>query len=261
MSETITWVPREDGACDVELPSGCWRVRLEICSDPGCDATDGTLVAEGPGGVLEVDINLVDGSTDAEGEAAALARSMPEHLRWAAAVRQREERQLQRVTLPRARVTSGTHVLYGSLASADRSVFEGGRGVVDVFELDGERWLLDESFCPNPSCRCEEVKLAFVVANKGNTGFDADVELGRRPVVRAVYDGVDEARAERVLAHYVENRPRLQARLRQHYDDVKAIGTRSLAGPARRAPKKRPSRNGPCPCGSGRRYKACCGRT
>ncbi len=30
--------------------------------------------------------------------------------------------------------------------------------------------------------------------------------------------------------------------------------------PRRLQPSRKPSRNGPCPCGSGRKHKSCCGR-
>ncbi len=39
-----------------------------------------------------------------------------------------------------------------------------------------------------------------------------------------------------------------------------AVGTKSASGTARAAAGKPPGRNDPCPCGSGRKFKRCCGR-
>ena len=59
--------------------------------------------------------------------------------------------------------------------------------------------------------------------------------------------------------------------LKWRYGKIKEIGRRSLpigkrldadAPPARepRLSEGRPGRNDPCPCGSGKKYKKCCGR-
>ena len=87
--------------------------------------------------------------------------------------------------------------------------------------------------------------------------------------------------ATEILATWWERYREDLAVLKSRYNEIKQIGRRSLAsqrarpvggaGPARLAlpagyradsshPKRRTGRNDPCPCGSGKKYKKCCGR-
>ena len=56
------------------------------------------------------------------------------------------------------------------------------------------------------------------------------------------------------------NRAKIQSNT-QREEVVKPTGTNSGEAPARRqAISKKIGRNDPCPCGSGKKYKNCCGR-
>ena len=102
---------------------------------------------------------------------------------------------------------------------------------------------------------------------------------GRREVEKGHACSLDQATD--ILAAWWERFGEDLAVLKSRYKTIKQIGRRSL--PRRRAkllggaglaqpavpvgyradpshPKRRTGRNDPCPCGSGKKYKKCCGR-
>ena len=159
----------------------------------------------------------------------------------------------------------------------------------------GTYWLI-ESYCPDPDCDCRRVMLnvaekrrpTHFLASIGY-GFDREAEdagpyLDRLndqcPYAGALLDLVEElALSDR----------RYVARLERHYDLVKSaavdpahpayetlreatenedgwLSVRAMEAwaddpaPAPGPPPRRVGRNDPCPCGSGKKYKRCCGR-
>lgn len=165
---------------------------------------------------------------------------------------------------------------------------------ITVLDDDGPvpkgEYLLLESYCNKPGCDCRRVFINVVRADRegilatigygwedvgfyrkwmGPSGFEdvADRMAGARlePVQRqsdlapALFDlMVETALSDR---GYVE-------RLKRHYAMFKqAVNAR--AGDDAEAPRRSTprvvtvsgvSRNAPCPCGSGKKYKRCCGR-
>ena len=82
-----------------------------------------------------------------------------------------------------------------------------------------------------------------------------------RNVGSELYDGMLEA-IKRDTVRYiltVQPRPRVEIKREQVAKPVDTGGDGSLAKQPVRA-KKEPGRNDPCPCGSGKKYKHCCGR-
>jgi len=69
-----------------------------------------------------------------------------------------------------------------------------------------------------------------------------------------------QARLEQLWAAFQQRHPHHTARFAGRYATIKSIGRR-FVGPeeADASPKAKVGRNDPCPCGSGRKYKKCCG--
>jgi hypothetical protein len=153
---------------------------------------------------------------------------------------------------------------------------------------------LIESYCPDPNCDCRRAMLNVVEQNRPTHflasvgyGFDRDAE-DAGPYLDPLNEQCLYARALMGLVEDVAlNDPSYVARLERHYDLVKQAAV-DPAHPAYetlrrateddegwmsvravnallegRAPGPEPQpvgRNDPCPCGSGKKYKRCCGR-
>jgi len=147
---------------------------------------------------------------------------------------------------------------------------------------EGEYGLL-EFYCPDPDCDCRRVMINVVEKDRPTEflasisyGFDHDAEdagpyLDPLNKQCAYADGLLRM-VERVAFSDV----RYLARLKHHYALVKRAATdpdhpayarlqeaceEDQLTPGEAGPKpRRVGRNEPCPCGSGKKYKRCCGR-
>ena len=152
---------------------------------------------------------------------------------------------------------------------------------------------LIEWYCPDPDCNCRRVMINVVEKERPkhflasiSYGFDRDAE-DAGPYLDPLSEQCSYAGALIPLVKEVAlSDPRYVARLERHYDLVRRAAidpvhpayerlrqaTESdegwlsvsamdaLEGRAA-GPQSRPvGRNNPCPCGSGKKYKHCCGR-
>ncbi|MCB9508388.1 MAG: SEC-C domain-containing protein [Myxococcales bacterium] len=161
-------------------------------------------------------------------------------------------------------------------------------------EPDGEILSLEEFYCVDPDCDCRQVVLRVLESSTGRClativhAFDVaedDLERDRTaleplhdhsldaPLILEVVEQLLEAGlgfSERLSDHYErvkeacrDPRDPIHARIRT-LDHVRPPGLGRLQkalGLAPAPPKRPPALNAPCPCGSGRKYKGCCGRT
>ncbi len=118
---------------------------------------------------------------------------------------------------------------------------------------DAELWM-PPSYCMYPSCRCDDVAVQF---------FDVTQQAGgHRPRLGHVKASVRSLRDP-----VIDGQPVLQqlwnalieqvgvARLRDRFGRMRQVAARQPA----HAPRT-PARNAPCPCGSGKKFKRCCGK-
>lgn len=171
------------------------------------------------------------------------------------------------------------------------------------WEHGGDLYLLDDFYCPNPACRCQEVHVTFLRCRDSGTGqplhsedcFDASMTLDGEWRIDHCYS-CTEVEAKALLRAWRKHEPNHPANFSWRYQKVKEIARR---GPQRRlrlvkdhelpfepalplpwqltdtsfdeksedepvdspvAGTVRVGRNEPCPCGSGKKYKKCCGR-
>lgn len=150
---------------------------------------------------------------------------------------------------------------------------------LDAFKHESAEYLVDDLYCANPGCKCREVHLLFLeyqpADQHGNPArtdprFMAIISLdGQLKIERCIRVTAKEASA--IAAAWRSGFGDNLRELKWRYAKVKEIGGRThispttVVGPAKfpySTPKPaRPGRNDPCPCGSGMKYKRCCGRS
>ena len=139
-----------------------------------------------------------------------------------------------------------------------------------VLEDGALQYLAFDQYCLRPSCGCTTSALTIVAM--GNSAPAKPQEMAA--VMYDYRSGTWETRAEaarsRSAAHaplatlFVSN-PALASTLRERHRTLKRLYARYRRRHAPSAPggggtESRVGRNEPCPCGSGRKYKHCCGR-
>jgi hypothetical protein len=138
--------------------------------------------------------------------------------------------------------------------------------------LGSESYALVEVYCIEPDCDCRRL-LINVVRDRDrkplatvNWAFDPGAP-GRGPFLDPLNPQSDLSPAllDLVGRHLASDRAYV-ARLERHYRMVKeavrdpAHEVHRVLRESRRPEPKGPSRNAPCPCGSGKKYKRCCGK-
>jgi hypothetical protein len=129
--------------------------------------------------------------------------------------------------------------------------------------LDGDkRFVAEELYCVNPTCTCNEAMVVFSPTTRGSPDVGA-LRL-RIPTLEIVERNVHFKKAalfERLWNAFSTRHRHLSQRLaerNQQMLDLASVHARSQRPATRTAGSVR--RNQPCPCGSGKKYKLCCGR-
>lgn len=187
-------------------------------------------------------------------------------------------KRLQNVCLPPDDVRSGTLVSYIDIISNGRSISEGGYSCFSIFDDNGTEYAVDPLYCSNPKCHCNETHLLFVRISHEKeieTTTIEDCMLVQLPfrgnwVIKECWK-ISLFEAKRIFPAWLKENPGIIGELKQQYQAIKEAGRRSLEqerqeklekGNLLNFPKvggKKPGRNAPCPCGSGKKYKKCCG--
>jgi hypothetical protein len=146
------------------------------------------------------------------------------------------------------------------------------------FQFENASWAADEQYCVQPGCGCTQAALSFLQL-KDATGKKT-TSLRDAPTLR--YDYRSQASQElmparagmpatgTLLAALKAAYPSLGRQLELHHRIMRSLyarhylGGRSTQQPRLNAPvpatSRKVDRNGPCPCGSGKKFKKCCGR-
>ncbi len=191
--------------------------------------------------------------------------------------------------LPPKDVEEGLLISFGDIVAHGKEDTPS-KGTVFSFSFthEGKEYLVADLYCPKPKCKCNEVHLMIV--EKGGTPEKPVVKdramvaisLKGKISVRDTFKGTRKE-AEELAAKWQALNPEALKTLKWRYKEMKKIGKRSLAGgkaargaesssvekeaqkgggaaPAASTKKGgKPGRNAPCPCGSGKKYKKCCG--
>ena len=87
-----------------------------------------------------------------------------------------------------------------------------------------------------------------------------DPVLEYRNVASELYDGMREAIKRDTVRYLMFAKPRAEEMKREQVAKPLDTGNDGSLGNQPKKAKKEPGRNDPCPCGSGKKYKNCCGR-
>ena len=160
-----------------------------------------------------------------------------------------------------------------------------------AFTRADTRWVADDQYCVQPGCKCTQTALAFcrMTAPAVPPGRPAECDVflrhdytrGKTEVLEASPGGpaADELMQALRAAH-----SDLERTFQERHRQMKRLGERLLSKTRRRSkrafsyrvdegvgespavpptppakPAPKAGRNDPCPCGSGKKYKRCCG--
>lgn len=136
------------------------------------------------------------------------------------------------------------------------------------FEFEGKTYIVDDQYCTNPGCKCEQVVLVFLdVCRETETASEV---FGGRLYFRkglTIEDnpGCTKEEAGRTFDAWQKSNPDAIHILKDRCVEMKEVGQRLIAEDEARETTRSPrrekiGRNDPCPCGSGKKYKKCCGK-
>lgn len=143
-----------------------------------------------------------------------------------------------------------------------------------LFEYKGNTYYVLDQYCTNPKCNCNDVVLVFntLKAQRDSCKFKFAMRLRFKTGKYSVEDKIDNLTDEELednFKYFIEslNDPELKL-FKERYSRMKRI-TSLLKQPSYEIEHTEPnnnhlnstkvSRNEPCPCGSGKKYKKCCG--
>jgi hypothetical protein len=131
----------------------------------------------------------------------------------------------------------------------------------DVYLDDDGAFIAEDLFCVRPTCTCDEAVIAFTPAKIASAQDVGSIRLriSTLEVIERRIEANDAALLDRLWLAFSARHRRLTARLAERNKQMVELASDHLRrrAPARSAP--RAGRNEPCPCGSGKKYKRCCG--
>ena len=150
-----------------------------------------------------------------------------------------------------------------------------------LFLLEGQTWQAMDDYCVNPHCPCAEVHLTFrpwpagapwgppVQADALGMGPVACFELARPTWKAALASRPGEPSLQHLVTALEGAWPGLRPLLQARRKILKQLASAHLPhlavpvpvspAPVSTAPPAKAGRNEPCPCGSGKKFKHCCG--
>jgi len=137
---------------------------------------------------------------------------------------------------------------------------------VDHFLLDDRIFFASEHYCRKPGCSCAEARLVFTEIKADGKYRDIGsvrLDLSRGTEFEREVPRRNAATFEALWAAF-QKRHAVGDRLAKHSRRVQAIAPNLSGPPTAQPPSPTPSppkagRNDSCPCGSGKKFKRCCG--
>ena len=147
-------------------------------------------------------------------------------------------------------------------------IYDTGKYAEIIFIVDGRHYLATDCYCPKPTCDCKDVLLTFysldedVDKHEPMLVYKVKFNNGKRSVedkrsditlrmVNEIYRQLDESLGNHAIEFFEHRYNKIKEWGAQHFN---ANGTVPKATTAVKI-----GRNKPCPCGSGKKYKKCCG--
>jgi hypothetical protein len=153
----------------------------------------------------------------------------------------------------------------GDLVSHPRA-FPGSE--LPIVQHAGRHWRFEDLHCVEPACGCTDVRLVVFDLDRAESGAGSSLAgsfvvtlPSLQPIAAATENGLlpDAAALGALWRQLVDEQPQLAAQLEARRKTMKTL---TPPGGSRLMPVRRqavPGRNDPCPCGSGKKWKKCCG--
>ena len=183
-----------------------------------------------------------------------------------------ESRNIAKFEMPVEDVYSGKMVSYAAVFGDDGSILSGGTGVSFLVEYEELKLFVDDQYCIDPKCECDAVRLVFLKINEG-TGIGNDLFTIRVPFHNEIeiddkFTRYTKDEIKKIYDHWLKSDPEIMDILETRYMKMKGVGQSLVERhPSKKSHKhtagvgqKKIGRNDPCPCGSGKKYKKCCGK-
>jgi hypothetical protein len=138
-------------------------------------------------------------------------------------------------------------------------VFHGVRN--DLYELDGRLYQASELYCIVPDCDCGEVEVVFETSRPRGAPPPGSVTVKRAATAVLHSHKKGGLCLAQLWSAFEQRHPRYGERFGRRSLLMKTMGGRTVTESRRSSPvvpSARVRRNGPCPCGSGRKFKRCC---
>lgn len=174
--------------------------------------------------------------------------------------------------MPVEDVYDGELVSYADVFGDNGSIVSGGTGVSFIVEYDGMELFVDDQYCIDPMCECEEAILVFIKVNE-ETKIGQDIFTIRVPFKNEIEIDDDfiictKEEIKKIYDHWLKSDSQVMDILETRYRTMKGVGqnlvekqtSKNLRKHTAGVGQKKTGRNDPCPCGSGKKYKKCCGK-
>ncbi len=159
-----------------------------------------------------------------------------------------------------------------SLMLAYKEIFPWGNAF--DFVLEQEHWLVDDQYCVNPERDCQDAIFAFLhlaATSEGRARITQEIPPARYVASRGAFEPLhppwmDTPSLETLVHALREAHPALDEDIRNRHHRLRTLYRAAI----KRDRPKRPLPsvqhqdilpNDRCPCGSGKKFKKCCGRT
>ena len=168
-------------------------------------------------------------------------------------------------------ISDGTAKLFLDGKMVSYSEIFGGYDLFDKFSFkfnETEMWFFEDQYCSNPKCLCNEAMLTFYKIDDSKETQEAEFAV-RMNLNNFKYDVEFNENEQNQIAEIIKSlhnsQPEVFGILKRRYKEVKnaskaIIKKFSLKEKKEEQPNIQVGRNDPCPCGSGKKYKKCCGR-
>lgn len=169
-------------------------------------------------------------------------------------------------------VYSGEMISYAAVFGDNGSIISGGTGVSFIVEYEELELYVDDQYCINPKCDCDAVRLVFLKINEEtrivNILFSISVPFQDEIEIDDNITRYTKEEIKKIYYHWLKSDPEIIDILETRYTMMKEVGKRLIAKHLSKKPhnhtagvgQKKIGRNDPCPCGSGKKYKKCCGK-
>lgn len=153
-----------------------------------------------------------------------------------------------------------------------KSVLSGGNGVSFSFVYKEKNYLIEDLYCVDPECDCKSARLVFLEYDEKRQAltnvFDCRFHFKNGLEIED-HPGCTKKKALKIFNEWRKDDPYLVIELERRYHEMKEFGRNLIIKDSSPKPnkfnfdnrqKEKIGRNMPCPCGSGKKYKKCCGK-